>query len=138
MLYTLAWARGLRGRPIDDLRARFKSASSAAALVTSCPERVEGQRHVWRGELEQARTVLMPELTRADEQGKPSSYALLRLHLCELELRAGEWEAAGRLLDEWGEPSERELLLADVRALPRAPCRRPRPCGRGRSGGAAP
>ena len=110
VLYTLAWARGLRGRPIDDLRARFQSASSAAALVTSCPERVAGQRHVWRGELEQARTVLMPELTRADEQGEPSSYALLRLHLCELELRAGEWEAAGRLLDEWGEPSERELL----------------------------
>lgn len=52
----------------------------------------------------------MPELARADEQGEPASYALVRLHLCELELRAGEWEAAGRLLDEWGEPSERELL----------------------------
>ena len=110
VLYTLAWARGLRGRSIDDLRGRFQSASSAAALVTSCPARVAGQRHVWRGELEQARTVLMPELTRADEQGEPASYALLRLHLCELELRAGEWDAAGHLLDEWGEPSERELL----------------------------
>jgi DNA-binding CsgD family transcriptional regulator len=109
-LYTLAWARSLRGRPIDDLRAGFQAASSAAATVTSSPERVAGQRHVWRGELEQARAVLAPELARADDQGEAGSYALMRLHLCELELRAGDWEAAGRLLDEWGEPSERELL----------------------------
>ena len=31
------------------------------------------------------------------------SYAWLRLNLCELELRAGAWDAASRLLDEWGE-----------------------------------
>ena len=54
--------------------------------------------------------MLTPVLRCADERGEPGSYALLRLHLCELELRAGEWEAAGRLLDEWAEPSERELL----------------------------
>jgi DNA-binding CsgD family transcriptional regulator len=109
-LYTLGSARTLRGGAIDDLCARFQSASSAAAVVTSSPERVAGQRHVWRGELEQARAVLVPELARADEQGEVGSYALLRLHLCELELRAGEWEAAGDLLEEWAEPSERELL----------------------------
>jgi len=109
-LYTLAWARSLRGGAIDDLCARFQSVSSGAAMVTSSPQRVAGQRHVWRGELEQARTLLTAERARADEQGEAGSYALLRLHLCELELRAGDWEAAGGLLEEWAEPSERELL----------------------------
>ena len=109
-LYTLAWARSLRGGAIDDLCDRFHSASSAATVITSSPERVLGQRHVWRGELEQARAVLIPVLARADERGEVGSYALLRLHLCELELRAGEWGAAGGLLDEWAEPSERDLL----------------------------
>jgi hypothetical protein len=79
VLYTLAWARSLRGRPIDDLCRRFQSASSAAAVVTSSPERVAGQRHVWRGELEQARTLLTAERARAEEQGEAGSYALLRL-----------------------------------------------------------
>jgi DNA-binding CsgD family transcriptional regulator len=50
-------------------------------------------------------------LLLADERGEPTSYALQRLHLCELELRAGEWDAASRLLDEWAESSDRELLL---------------------------
>jgi DNA-binding CsgD family transcriptional regulator len=54
--------------------------------------------------------VFTPEFARADEQGEAGSYALIRLHLCELELRAGRWDAAGRLLDEWGEPSEQALL----------------------------
>jgi DNA-binding CsgD family transcriptional regulator len=109
VLYTLAWARGLGGRPIDDLRGRFQSRRAPPPL--SPPARNGSRVSATSGAAsEQARTVLMPELTRADEQGEPGSYALLRLHLCELELRAGEWEAAGGLLDEWGEPTERELL----------------------------
>jgi DNA-binding CsgD family transcriptional regulator len=35
----------------------------------------------------------------------------VRLHVCELELRAGDWAAAQRLLDEWAESSDRELLI---------------------------
>jgi DNA-binding NarL/FixJ family response regulator len=78
-LYTLAWARALRGRPLDD------------------------------------------------ERGESYSYVLLRLHLCQLELRIGDWDAAARLLDEWAESSERVLwsmyercraLLAAGRGLP--------------------
>jgi DNA-binding CsgD family transcriptional regulator len=34
----------------------------------------------------------------------------MRLHLCELELRIGGWDVASRLLDEWTESSEGELL----------------------------
>ena len=68
----------------------------------------------------------------------PCSYALQRLHLCELELRAGDWEAAGRLLDEWAELGRAGAAeLADVRALPRAACRGPRLSRRGRALGGA-
>jgi DNA-binding CsgD family transcriptional regulator len=31
--------------------------------------------------------------------------------VCELELRAGAWDAAARLLDEWAESSDRDLLF---------------------------
>ena len=49
-LYALGWARGLRGRPIDDLCERFRAASDAASYIADSPERVAGQRLVWRGE----------------------------------------------------------------------------------------
>jgi DNA-binding CsgD family transcriptional regulator len=45
-------------------------------------------------------------LSVADERGEDESYALARLHVCELHLRAGEWEAATVLLEEWAESSE--------------------------------
>ena len=47
----------------------------------------------------------------ADEHGEVQSYALLRVHLCELELRVGDWEAAARHLVEWVESLDRELLI---------------------------
>ena len=46
----------------------------------------------------------------AEERAEPSSYALLRLHLCELLLRIGDWDDAQRLLDEWGDSTDSELL----------------------------
>ena len=58
------------------------------------------------------------------------SYALQRLHLCELELRAGEWDAAARLLDEWAESSDRELLIFPMYER----CRALLAAGRGRAG----
>ena len=54
-------------------------------------------------------------LALADERGEAVSYALQRLHLCELELRAGEWDAAERRLDEWAESARRRRCCpADV------------------------
>ena len=132
VLYALAWTRALGGQPIDDLWERFRAASPEPVYIVYSPERVAGQRLVWRGEIGAARAILSRQLVEADERGEPSSYALQRLHLCELELRAGEWDAAERRLDEWAESADRELLaLADVRALPRAPRRRSRPARRG-------
>ena len=109
-LYALAWTRSLGGRAIDDVSERFRSTSSDPAYLAHSPERVAGQRLVWRGEIAAARAVLTRQLAEADERGEASSYALQRLHLCELELRAGEWDAAEQLLDEWAESADRELL----------------------------
>jgi DNA-binding CsgD family transcriptional regulator len=100
-LHALAWPRALGGRSVDDLCLRFNTLSAGAYAVESTPERVAGQRHVWRGETAQARGLLDRLLALADDQGEPLSYALVRLHLCELELRIGRWDEAERLLDEW-------------------------------------
>ena len=109
-LYTLAWGRSLRGRSIQDLRSRFAAVSDDASYILGSPERVAAQQLVWRGSLDEARVVLSSLLSLADDRGEPVSYALARLHLCELELRVGAWEEAARLLDEWAEPSERDVL----------------------------
>ena len=100
-LNALAWARSLRGRAVDDLRARFDDVSAAPPYLAFSPDRVAGQRLVWRGEIAEARTTLAGLLAVADERGEPVSYALQRLHLCELELRAGGWDEAAQLLDDW-------------------------------------
>ena len=110
-LYGLGWARGLSGRPLDDVCERFRAVSSTAAFIIKSPERVAGQRLVWRGEVDQARSTFTRLLALADEQSEPTSYAMQRLHLCELELRVGAWEAASRLLDEWAESADGELLV---------------------------
>jgi DNA-binding CsgD family transcriptional regulator len=85
--------------------------SDAGAYLAASPERVAGQRHVWRGEIAQGRGALARLLTLADERGEEASYVLLRLHMCELELRVGDCDAAGLLLDEWTESSNRELTF---------------------------
>ena len=110
-LYALGWARALSGRSIDDLSKRSDAADDGSSFIAAAPERVAGQRHVWRGEIDDARAILERLLALADERGEPASYALQRLHLCELGLRTGEWEAVERRLDEWEQSSEGEILI---------------------------
>lgn len=112
VLHGLAWARSLGGRPIDDVNERFHAASDDAFHLMNSLDRVEGLRLTWRGETEKARSLLTGLLALADERGELWSYLVVRLHVCELELRAGDWEAASRLLQEWGESSDRGLLFA--------------------------
>lgn len=111
VLYALSWPRALRGRPIDELCERFGAASAGFGYIAASPDRVAAQRLTWRGEVTLARERLTALWALADERGEPLSYALLRLHLCELELRVGDWEAASRLLAEWAESSDRQLLI---------------------------
>jgi DNA-binding CsgD family transcriptional regulator len=111
-LHALAWARALDGQPIGDLDERFRAASDDAYHLIDSVDRVEALRLTWRGEIAEARRRLVGMLSLADERGELWSYVVLRLHLCELELRAGDWETASHLLDEWAESSEGELLVA--------------------------
>jgi len=110
-LYSLSWTRAMGGRPVDDLCAAFRSSSDAPRYVAGSPERVAAQRLVWRGELELARSALTALLALADEQGERESYALMRLHVCELALREGDLPTAAHLLDDWAESSDRELMF---------------------------
>jgi DNA-binding CsgD family transcriptional regulator len=114
VLLTLAWARSLHGHAIDELCEQFDAAvdstsaiSHSTCTISNSPRRIAGQRLVWRGEVDRARELLSGLLRVADERGEAYSYALVRLHLCELELRIGQCGAAGRLLEEWAESSER-------------------------------
>jgi DNA-binding CsgD family transcriptional regulator len=110
-LRALGWARCLRGRPLDELCERFRAASAATSSVIDSPEPLTGLRSVWRGEVEHARTVLSAFLSVADERGEGVGYAWLRLNMCELELRTARWDAASKLLDEWGESDDGQSLI---------------------------
>ena len=50
-------------------------------------------------------------LALAAERGEGVGYAWLRLNLTEIELRAGEWDAAERLLDEWEVSDDGQFLI---------------------------
>ena len=110
-LMALAWVRAMTGHPIDDICARHRAATDAAPYLAESPERIAGQQLVWRGEIAPARALLGRLLALADERGEANSYALLRLHVTELELRAGNWDAAERLLDEWAQSADADLLV---------------------------
>jgi DNA-binding CsgD family transcriptional regulator len=129
VLFALAWARALRGLAIDDVCEQWDGASATPGHLAESPARVAGQRHVWRGELAAARQAFERLLTLSEDRGEIASHIWARLHLCELALRAGDWPAAQRLLDEWEETADREFfvepyhqrcraLLAACRGLP--------------------
>ena len=105
--HALAWTQALQGHPVD---VPTDPPDTGGVVHTWTPDRIAGQRLVWRGEVDQARTVLTRLLRTADEQGAPWAYAIQRLHLCELELRTGRWAAAGELLDEWADSLDSRLL----------------------------
>jgi len=69
------------------------------------------QQLIWRGEMATARETLTRLLALADEQGEPTSFAWARGRMCELDLRAGGWAHAERLLDEWVQSADRELVV---------------------------
>lgn len=120
VLQALAWTRSLRGRPVDDVCEEFERISESAFFIAAAPIRVAGQRHVWRGEIEPARAIFIELRRQSEERGEPLSYSLQRLHLCELELRVGDFPAARRLLDEWARAPDEEAILPPMYARCRA------------------
>ncbi len=105
---TLTWTQALRGRPVDHLLQRYQGLSTEGTYLARHPQRVAGQRHVWRGELDRARPLLTEFRDGSEEWAE--AYALGRLHLCELDLRAGDWDDVQRLLDEWAQSTDSVLL----------------------------
>jgi DNA-binding CsgD family transcriptional regulator len=109
-LTALTWARALRGRPVADLCEGYRTIPGDRVAVSQRPERIAGQRLVWRGQVEEAREVLTALRVESEERAEPSSYALVRLHLCELALRTGATGEAQHLLDDWGASADDRLL----------------------------
>ena len=116
--YALAWTSALRGR-IVELAGEEAAASESGSLHDS-PKLVAAVQRSWRGEIDEARELLRELVRLADERGEELSYAAARLHLWELELRAGEWEAAASLLDEWHDATDGEIIAAPVHERGRA------------------
>ncbi len=110
-LRALGWTRALRGVDIDEVCARFDAATGPGAHLIDSPVPLAALRRAWRGEIVPAREATTRFLELAAERGEGVGYAWLRLNLCEIELRAGEWDAAERLLDEWAASDEGEFLI---------------------------
>jgi DNA-binding CsgD family transcriptional regulator len=109
ILNAVAWPSIMRGRPIDDLRERAAALSKGEPFLLYSVDRVTGVRLAWRGHVTEARRHFRRLAELADARGEATSYLVIRLQLCELELRAGEWHAASTLLDEWRHSADREL-----------------------------
>ena len=106
---TLTWTQAMRGRPVAHLVERYYALSTERATMARHPERIAGQQLVWRGEVEQARPILATFRSEVEEWAE--AYALARLHLCELELRAGRWDEVERMLSDWAASPDSALLI---------------------------
>ncbi len=110
-LRALGWTRTLRGMPVDDVYAHFTALTAHTAIhLVDSPGPVAALRLAWRGEIDRARDATTAFLNVAGERGEGVAYAWLRLNLTEIELRAGQWDAAERWLDEWGASDEGQFL----------------------------
>jgi len=105
-LEALAWTRILRGRAIDDVHEEWRRVATDGGHLYSSVDRIAAIRLFWRGELARAKQQLEALLAEADVRGESESYFALRLQLCELELRSGEFDSLAARLEEWRLQSE--------------------------------
>ena len=92
--------------------AQFAAAAGPGAHLIDSPQPLAALRRVVaRRDRSRAREQTTRFLELAAERGEGVGYAWLRLNLCEIELRAGEWDAAERLLDEWADSDDGQFLI---------------------------
>lgn len=105
---ALAWARILRGHPVDELTGRVPGVAGDSSLYEISTDRPAAVQLAFSGRTGAAREALRGLSALADERGETFFGAVLNLHRCELELRAGELREAVRLLDEWADSGAME------------------------------
>ena len=122
--------------PLDALCERFRAAVGVRGRTSaSRPSASAGQQLVWRGEMDAGARELRRLLALADERGEPVPTRCSGCTCASCELRAASWDAAERAARRVGRVVGRRAAdPADVRALPRAAGRGPRPPARPRSG----
>ena len=108
---ALAWTRALGGRSLADLVDRDRDADDPAVDLYRTADRVAAMQLLWRGDVAAARARISELLAAADERGQAFAYVVLRLNLCEAELRAGDCGRAEQLLEAWDATADGELLI---------------------------
>lgn len=119
-LSALAWARLLRGHPIEDLRRSATQPSELASLDGTGIDHPVAVRLAFRGEVADARHAQEQLRARAEERGDARGNLAATIQLCELELRAGDVRRADRLLadvEEWSGLEEMQTVSSRLRAM---------------------
>jgi DNA-binding CsgD family transcriptional regulator len=107
---ALTWARILRGHSVAELTERVPGVTGLSSLYEISVDRPAAVQLAFGGRIAEARALLRQLLGLADERGETFFSTVLTLHLCELELRAGELRESARLLGEWAESGATEGL----------------------------
>lgn len=105
---SLAWVRVLRGHPVEEVTERSPGMAGDSNLYEISTDRPAAVQLAFGGRVGEARAALRRLQALAEERGETQFGAVLTLHLCELELRAGDLREASRMLDEWAESGAME------------------------------
>ncbi|MFI5051808.1 MAG: AAA family ATPase [Acidimicrobiales bacterium] len=115
---SLAWARVLRGRPVDDPASDVSAAPPSLSPPESRLDSQRAARLVYRGDLPAGRTIFARLLREADERGDQQTIRHRLQQLCELETRAGNVAEARRLLSDLeGGPAWMHKVIARLHAV---------------------
>jgi DNA-binding CsgD family transcriptional regulator len=119
-LSALAWARIVRGLPIEDLRRSAPLLPERASLQGTSLEHPVAVRLAFRGEVADARIAHERLRALTEECGDARGNLSATIQLCELELRAGDVRRAGSLLAElaeWSGLDEMRTISFRLRAM---------------------
>jgi DNA-binding CsgD family transcriptional regulator len=98
---ALNWARIMRGHPVGGVIERGQEVTGSSTVYESSTGRTVAVQLAFCGRIRAARALLRRLLALAGERGETRLAGFYLLHLCELELRAGDLRECSRLLEEW-------------------------------------
>jgi DNA-binding CsgD family transcriptional regulator len=118
-LSALAWARIIRGRPVEDLRRSAPPQPEQVSVHGTSIDHPAAVRQAFRGEVAEARVALEQLRALTEECGDARGNLAATIQLCELELRAGDVRRGGSLLadmQEWSGLEEMRTVSFRLRA----------------------